>query len=170
MVRRHPHVFGGAKLNTSQEVLVRWEEIKSRERGEKTENHLGEIPRWLPALMQAYKIQDRASKLGFDWGDVEGPIEKIKEEISELVSAYNLKRGRDIEAEIGDILFSVVNLSRKLSIDPEIALCGCVHKFFNRFRLMEKMANEKGLDFSKLNLEEMDALWEESKKEEYPSE
>lgn len=165
MIHRHPHVFGEEKVRSSQEVLANWERIKRRE-GEarkKRNSYMEGIPRSLPALLRAAKVQAKASRLGFDWPDVEGAWEKIAEEVEELRQA-RLRGDREAMAEeIGDLLFAVVNVARFLKIDAEAALTNTVDKFVERFRYMEKRGAEVGKDLGDMSLEEMDALWDEAK-------
>jgi tetrapyrrole methylase family protein/MazG family protein len=156
--RRHPHVFGEEKLSTSKEVLKNWEKLKGEE---KKKGVLEGVPSFLPALMYAYQLQERAARVGFDWKEVDSVWDKVKEEISELAEA--VKKGEGIEQEIGDILFSLVNLSRHLDIDPEIALKKACQKFMERFSLIEREAEKEGKKVSDLTLKEMDRVWEKSK-------
>lgn len=161
MVRRHPHVFGENVLDKSSEVLVKWEEIKSEEKGYKSyADDLYDVVRALPELKRAEKIQKRAAKAGFDWENSEGVIEKIKEETSELAEA--IENGTNKKEEIGDLLFTVVNLARKEKIDPEEALSEANRKFIERFDKMEKLySGEK--DFAEVSMEEKNILWEKAK-------
>ena len=165
MVHRHPHVFGEARLRSSQEVLASWERIKRREGEEKKKRrfYMEGIPRSLPALLRAAKVQAKASRLGFDWPDVEGAWEKIGEEMEELRQARLQGDGKAIAEEIGDLLFAVVNVARFLKVDAEVALTGTVDKFVERFRYMEKKGAEAGKDLGDMSLEEMDMLWDEAK-------
>jgi tetrapyrrole methylase family protein/MazG family protein len=185
LYRRHPHVFGDKVFSNSKEVLLSWEEIKKTERKKnpkKTQSIFNDIPKIMPSLHSAFEIQNRASRFGFDWDDEKGVIEKIKEEISELEAAIvqrkkfedadeEDKRIKDcstqmVMMEIGDLLFSIVNLSRHLKIDCEEALKMACEKFVNRFNAMEKLALKKKLDFKTLTLEEKDKLWDEIKENE----
>lgn len=166
MISRHPHVFGEALLETPEEVINQWEEIK-REEGKLTGSILEGIPLTLPSLLRAYKIQSRVSKVGFDWDSVEGILSKIEEEIEELKKAIKSGQKYKIEEEVGDLLFSVVNLSRFLKIDPEAALRKTNRKFEERFRKLEKLAQKRGRSLKDMSLSEMDSLWEEIKKEEF---
>ena len=161
MVRRHPHVFGENVLDKSSEVLVKWEEIKSEEKGYKSyADDLYDVVRSLPELKRAEKIQKRAAKAGFDWEDSAGVKEKIEEELSELSEA--MENGTNVKEEIGDLLFTVVNLARKEGIDAEEALSDANKKFISRFDKMEKLySGEK--DFADVPMEEKNVLWEKSK-------
>ncbi|HHV78572.1 MAG TPA: nucleoside triphosphate pyrophosphohydrolase [Firmicutes bacterium] len=166
MIRRHPHVFGRAHAKTAEEVLLRWDALKKAEavsEGEKM-SVLGKLPSYLPALMQALKIQQAASRMGFDWENVDGPFQKIFEEANELKAAA-AQGGQNVEAEAGDLLFSVVNYCRFLNVDPELALKSAVKRFVRRFELMDELARKRGSDLSSMSLEQLDALWEESKKD-----
>ncbi len=162
MVRRHPHVFGEITLDKSSEVLVKWESIKKTEKGFTSyTDSLKDVVKSLPALTRAEKIQKRAKKAGFDWEKAEDIIPKIKEELSEVEASLN--GGGNVKEEIGDLLFSVVNLARKLSIDPEEALIDSNKKFISRFEKMESLAPENE-DFASLGMEIKDELWEKAKK------
>ncbi len=162
MVRRHPHVFGEITLDKSSEVLVKWDRIKCEEKGFSTySQNLKDVVKSLPALTRAEKIQKRAAKAGFDWENAKDVIPKINEEVSELSEAMD--NNGDIKEEIGDLLFTVVNLSRKLSIDPEEALMGANKKFISRFEKMEELADKKE-DFASLDIKIKDKLWEKAKK------
>lgn len=161
LVRRHPHVFGGKEgIETPEEVEVSWEEIKIAEKG-RPGSILERIPKSFPALIYAYELQTQAAKVGFDWAEVEHALEKLPEEGRELELA--IAAGRGVETEIGDILFTVVNVSRKLGIDPEVALRHSSEKFARRFRHIEKRAAESGRRLEDMTLDEMDALWDEAK-------
>lgn len=156
MVRRHPHVFEGAEK-------LDWDGIKASERqGKGDQKTLDGIALSLPALMRAEKIQKRAAKTGFDWPDTDGPYEKLTEEIQEVKEAVSGGDPQDIESEIGDLLFSVVNLARKLNIDPEVALRATNDKFTRRFNAIEEKAEP---DLQSLTLDEMEALWQAVKKD-----
>ena len=166
LVRRHPHVFGEQKLEKANEVVVQWDEIKKAEKGEASvaeHGALGEMPKHLPALLKSLKIQKRAAKTGFDWPDWKGPLAKVAEELHEF--EVEAEKG-DMEAateELGDLLFSVVNLGKFLDIDPERALANANTKFVSRFKSMEKLADAKGLQLKNMTLTEMDALWNDVK-------
>lgn len=162
MIRRHPHVFGEAKFKTPEEVLNQWDDRK-KEEGKLRETILEGIPINLPALLRAYKIQSRVAKVGFDWDNIEGVLKKIEEEFAELKEAVNLKEKQQIEEEIGDMLFSIVNLARFLKIDPETALRKTNRKFEDRFSKLEQLAKQKGKSLKEMSLREMDELWEEIK-------
>lgn len=168
LLRRHPHVFGDSDASCSDEILSNWEDIKKKER--KDTNKDGDsifsgIPCSLPALHFAYEIQNRASRLGFDWELPEDVYKKILEELEELKIEIGRDNKLSAQEEMGDLLFSIMNYSRHLKIDIEKGLKDTSRKFINRFKLMEKAAVEKGLDFKKLSLEEKEKLWERSKKQ-----
>jgi len=161
LIRRHPHVFGDRKLSKGEEVLRQWEEIK---KGEGRESVLAGVPKSLPALLRAYRVTEKARAVGFDWEDAEEVWGKVKEELGELKEA--MRDGKNLEEEMGDALFALVNLSRHLGIDPDSALQKATERFIKRFSYIEERAKEKGLNLQSMTLEEMDALWEEAKEEE----
>jgi tetrapyrrole methylase family protein/MazG family protein len=158
MVLRHPHVFGEAKkLQTGDEVMEVWDGFKRRE----GQQYLLEgIPKILPALMRAEKIQEKAARVGFDWPNVNGALEKVREEIEELGRAENEAQ---VQEEWGDIFFALVNVARLKNIEPEQTLQACNDKFTRRFNYIENKIKEAGQDFTDFSLEEMDVLWNESK-------
>ncbi|BCV20032.1 nucleoside triphosphate pyrophosphohydrolase [Moorella sp. Hama-1] len=166
MRRRHPHVFGPAVLNTAGEVLVRWDQIKAaekREQGEEAPSVLS-VPRGLPALLKALKVQEQAARVGFDWADIDDVWAKVGEEMDELKRTLNSTGKAEQAAELGDTLFSLVNLARWLRVEPEAALQATIDKFSRRFRYIEQAARDQGRDIEELTLAEMDALWEKAKK------
>lgn len=163
LIRRHPHVFGEESCADSEEVLRKWDDIKRAEKGNVAESALDGIPGGLPALLQAQKVQKKASKAGFDWTEVAPVLAKIREEIGELEAELAAGHAARLEDELGDILFSIVNLARKLHLDAETALHGATAKFDARFRAVEKLARERQLALEKLSLPELDALWDEVK-------
>lgn len=165
LVRRHPHVFGDSEIEDVDQVLTNWEHLKSAEREAEGESKgaLDGVPQVLPALAQAAEYQSRAARLGFDWDDVGGVLDKIQEELVEVDEA----QGHDQQAaEMGDLLFAVVNLSRWLEVDPEAALRGANQRFRRRFTAVERQALESGRALSDMNLEELDVLWEAAKEDE----
>jgi len=162
MLRRHPHVFGRKDLKTPEEVLSWWKEHKKIE-GKRRESLMDEVPKALPALLKAYRIQAKASEVGFDWEDVGDVFKKLDEEIKELKNALDRKDKKEIEDEIGDIFFVLVRISNFVGVNPEDALRKTVNKFIQRFRYMEKKASEQGKKLSDMSLEEMDVLWNEAK-------
>ncbi|NPV06471.1 MAG: nucleoside triphosphate pyrophosphohydrolase [Anaerolineae bacterium] len=161
--RRHPHVFGDTTVSDSEEVLRHWEEIKRSERGEEdSRSLLAGVPSGLPALAQANAYQKRVARVGFDWRQAEGVWNKVGEEIAELRRALPEER----EAEFGDLLFTLVNLARHLTVDAETALRQANARFRRRFERMQELAAERGLELARLSLEEQDRLWDEAKREE----
>jgi tetrapyrrole methylase family protein/MazG family protein len=161
IIRRHPHIFGKAKVKNTAEVLHNWEALKKEER-EEGKSMLEGVPRDMPALAYALEISRRAVRVGFEWPDLGGVIEKLVEEVKEIKEAGSRE---EKEREYGDLLFTLVNAARWEGIDAEAALREANSKFFNRFSAMEKLCHERGLDFSKLSPGEMDALWKEAKRE-----
>ena len=159
IVDRHPHVFGDKKFSTSDEVIKSWELIKLNN----SKGVLKGIPNKLPALIKAYRIQQKVSGVGFDWKNKDGILEKIDEEISELKDEIVKKDKNLTELEFGDFLFSVVNYARFLDIDPELALEKSNKKFTIRFEKMENLIRKKGLVLSEMNLTDLNLLWEEVK-------
>ena len=166
MVRRHPHVFGDENIANAQAQTVAWEEHKAREKarsGKVSSSVLDDIPLALPALTRAAKLGRRASKVGFDWPDAQGPREKIDEELAELDAELPGADKQRMHHEFGDILFAVVNLCRHHDIDPEAALRDCNIRFQRRFGFVEQSLAGEGLSPDSASLEKMDALWEQAK-------
>ncbi|MCU9615281.1 nucleoside triphosphate pyrophosphohydrolase [Caldibacillus lycopersici] len=164
MVRRHPHVFGEVVVNDADEVVANWQKIKEQEPGRETPSVLAKVGKGLPALMQAYEIQKAAGKVGFDWQEIEPVLTKVKEEIQELLVEIKADQKANILLELGDVLFGIVNVARKLHIHPEEALLATNQKFTRRFEYIEKKVKESGKDFTMFTLEELDQYWEEAKK------
>ena len=162
IVRRHPHVFGDVKLEGVQGVLVNWEKLKEKERSDKKveKGLLDGVPAALPALSQAQEYQDRAARVGFDWPEIEGVLDKVREEIEEIKHAES---DFELASEIGDLFFALVNVARWKSVDAESALRGTNLKFKKRFGYVEQMAKKRERSLSEMKLEEMDALWNEAK-------
>lgn len=163
---RHPHVFGDLKVTEETTVLKNWEKLKKKEKPENT-SILEGVPAQLPALLKAHRIQSRASKVGFDWPDSEGVLEKIREEIEELHEACMNNDETKIEEEFGDLLFTLVNYSRFLKIHPEQALQKTIVKFIKRFNYIEEELYNRNISFSDMTLEELDASWDEAKRRNY---
>ena len=164
LIERHPHVFGEVEVSGVDDVLDNWDAIKRREKGQKKGSEpMLSVPRELPALMRAAKIQQKASAVGFDWPDVSGAYGKIIEETQELRKAVESGVQDDVIEELGDLLFSVVNVSRFLKCDAEEALTAASDKFINRFIRVEQLAKENGVDMEKASLEELDKLWDIAK-------
>ncbi len=162
---RHPHVFGDACFETAEEVLKQWEERK-KEEGKGRESILEGIPKELPSLLRAHRIQARAARVGFDWKRVEDVLKKLDEELGEFRDALDCRDQGEIEDELGDIFFVLVNISRFVGVNPEDALRKTISKFISRFRYIEMKAAESGKALSSMTLEEMDGLWDEAKKKE----
>ncbi|MEN6414851.1 MAG: nucleoside triphosphate pyrophosphohydrolase [Veillonellales bacterium] len=164
LIRRHPHVFGDITVRDAAEVLVNWEQIKKREKGNADRKSvLDGISPGLPALMRAYKLQNKAAKVGFDWDDIEPVWGKIEEELRELKTAVQDKDKTAAEGELGDVLFSMANLARFLGLEPEVALNVTNNKFVSRFTYIEKQVQSQGLSWDKLSLADLDILWEQAK-------
>jgi len=163
LIRRHPHVFGDVRVSGTGDVLRNWEAIKRSERGERQESLLDGVPKYMPALSRAFEIQKRASRVGFDWPDLQGPLDKIREEMHELERALKEGPSEALEEEAGDLLFSVVNLCRFVGVDPEAALRSTVEKFVRRFQHIERELARRGLTPAEATLHQMDELWEEAK-------
>ncbi|TFH14810.1 MAG: nucleoside triphosphate pyrophosphohydrolase [Lentisphaerales bacterium] len=164
LVRRHPHVFGEETAETPEQVLKRWEEIKGSEKGSKTRDSVVDgVPRALPALVKAQRIQSRTARGGFDWPDTDGVVAKIEEELQEVRETIAQQDADRQKEELGDLLFSVVNLSRFLGISAELALQEAVDRFCSRFRTVEKLAEANGEKMSDCNLEKMEQYWQAAK-------
>jgi MazG family protein len=180
MIRRHPHVFGATQAKDSAEVLRNWEQIKAEERrsndtqtqpdGEgtpaKETSLLDGVSHGLPATLQGLQLTRKAARIGFDWENVEGVFEKLNEEAREVTNALRANDPKEVEEELGDVLFAAVNLARFLKVDPEIALSRANAKFSQRFRAMERLARKGGHEFKDLPREEMEALWNATKSSE----
>ncbi|MGQ9454972.1 MAG: nucleoside triphosphate pyrophosphohydrolase [Armatimonadota bacterium] len=162
--RRHPHVFGEVEVSSVDEVLRNWEKIKRAEAGyEDRTSVLDGIPRTLPALMRATKLSKRAARTGFEWPNLQAVVDKLKEEVAELEAALAKGDREEIRGEIGDLLFTIVNIARWVDVDPEDALRGMLKKFAERFRRIEEHARQTGRDITEMTLEEMDKVWNETK-------
>lgn len=167
---RHPHVFGDMQLATQEEVAVEWEKRKQKEREAKQKDNtqakslLDNVPRQLPATVRADKLQKRTATVGFEWPEIQGVIDKLEEELAELKEAIADNHQEHMEEELGDYLFSVVNLARRLGIDSEAALSKTNLKFIQRFQYIEEQARKTNRTLEKMSLEEMDAYWDEAKK------
>lgn len=161
LIHRHPHIYGDVEAATEEEVKANWEAIKLKEKG--TQSVLQGVPRGLPALVKAIRIGDKARGAGFDWDQPQDVWGKIKEELGEFESAQNSGNQEEIESELGDVLFSIVNFARLSNLDPELALERTNKKFIYRFTYMEKKAREQGKSLNKMTLPEMELLWNEAK-------
>ena len=159
LIRRHPHVFG----KSGGYSYKQWEDIKAREKSKKSVSRIGDLNPALPALSMARRIQENASAVGFDWENIEEVFEKVLEELEELKRSLSNGDRKRISEELGDLLFSVVNLSRFLNVDPESALRKATERFWRRFRRMEEMIEKDGLKFEDLSIEELDRYWEKVK-------
>ncbi len=167
MVRRHPHIFGDITVDGTEEVLKNWEEIKRGEKDMKTEaQSMMNLPKTLPALMKAFKVQEKAARVGFDWDDVKGAFDKVYEELEELKEVYNTGNSDKIREEMGDLIFACVNVARFLEVEPELAVNDAVKKFIRRFDFVETEAAKSDKNLQEMNLQEMDILWEQSKNQE----
>jgi tetrapyrrole methylase family protein/MazG family protein len=165
LVRRHPHVFGTSEADTPEAVSAQWDQIKTEVEGKAHPSALDGIPDGLPPLSRAFELQKRAEKQGFDWNDPAPAAEKVREELDEVL-AHDPSEHTRLEAELGDLLFSVVNLSRKLGVDPSIALHQANGKFRRRFRAVEEEMERRGRTMRDADLAEMDAIWDDTKRSE----
>ncbi|MCW2316872.1 ATP diphosphatase [Rhodoblastus acidophilus] len=181
LIRRHPHVFGAPEQRTPEAVESIWAEIKAQEKAEKAERRraaglpeqprrgfLADVPTALPALARAVKLQDKASKVGFDWNDARLVLAKIREECDEVEEALSRDDRRHVAEEIGDVLFAVANLARHVKADPDAALRATNQKFERRFGYIEEKLKQAGKKLGEVSLAEMDALWDEAKNREGP--
>lgn len=166
LIIRHPHVFGDVVVNSTGDVLKNWDDIKRQTKKQKTQSEaMAAIPATYPALMKAQKVQSKARKAGFDWDDPTGAFEKIYEETAELKEALADGDEARIEDELGDLLFSAVNVARFCHCDAETALEKATRKFMARYTVTERLAREKGIDMKESSIEVLDMLWDEAKKE-----
>ncbi|MBI1894723.1 MAG: nucleoside triphosphate pyrophosphohydrolase [Candidatus Rokubacteria bacterium] len=164
MVRRHPHVFGDATVTTATEALAQWEHLKQSERKtEATRSLLDGIPQSLPALLRAHRVQSKSSRVGFDWNTPEEAWEKVREEVGEFERSLQSDEPADVEEEVGDLLFSLVNVTRLLGLNAEICLQRATRKFQARFAAMEADVRRDGQDLGRLSLEEMERRWQAGK-------
>ncbi len=161
MIRRHPHVFGDETAKDSAAVLARWETLKAKEK--KDRGVLEGVPVAMPALLRALRVGEKAAHLGLDWPDLRGPREKLDEELREFDEAVQRGDAGEIEGELGDVLFAMVSLARKLSVDPEAALRRTLDRFGERVRFVEERGRERGIQPAELPFAELDALWNEAK-------
>jgi tetrapyrrole methylase family protein / MazG family protein len=161
IIRRHPHVFGNRQVKDSSEVMHNWEALKREERKEDA-SMLDGVPPNMPSLGYAYEVQRRVARVGFDWEDTSGVIDKLVEEVKELQDAGAKD---EKEQEYGDLFFTLANIARRDGIDPESALRGANRKFYRRFSYMEKLCRERDLTFDKLSFDQQNQLWEEAKRE-----
>ena len=166
LLRRHPHVFAEKKVETVEEVRDIWYEVKKDEKdsGKEVQSILDDFSRSQTALNQAYEIQEKAAKVGFDWSEIKSVLDKVKEEVKEIEDAIDSADEKQAGLELGDLLFASVNLSRFLKVNPEIALLNTILKFKERFSYIEKSVKEQGKKFEEMTLQELDIFWEEAKK------
>ena len=160
LIHRHPHIFGSKKVKDADEVALNWEELKQEERGADT-SILASAPKQMPALGYSQEIQRRVAQVGFDWEDIDGVIEKLTEEISELKRADSQERKAQ---EFGDLLFTLANIARRLGIDLEAVLRQANQRFYRRFSYMEEVCRQRGLNLGELSFDDQNALWEEAKR------
>lgn len=164
LIVRHPHIFSDVVADTPEEVLKNWDAIKRETKGQSSVSEsMMDIPAAMPALIRAEKIQKKASNVGFDWKEASGAVEKLREEVDELDEAIKSGDSEHIDEELGDLLFSAVNVSRLVKSDPEVALAKSCDKFTSRFKLCEKLIAEQGLDMTSMSLEELDSFWDKAK-------
>jgi len=167
MIHRHRHVFGEEEAGTADDVIRIWEEIKKEEKGQETQTKvLKGVPGNLPALMRSYKVQEKAAQVGFDWDKAEDAFKKLEEEVQELKRACESRNQAEIEEELGDLLFAVVNVARFYKVQPELALTATINKFIKRFEYVETTSAQQGKKLEEMTLEEMDALWDDCKRKE----
>jgi len=167
MIRRHPHVFGTEKLSTDKEVLANWEDIKKKEKGHEDRKSILEgVPKELPSLLRAHRLQERAARVGFDWAHLNEALPKLDEEIAEFKKSLKSEDAEKIEEELGDVFFMLVNVSRFLGVNPDEALRKTIGKFIHRFRYIEEHAEQAGRSLNDMTLDEMETLWQEAKKKE----
>jgi MazG family protein len=163
LVRRHPHVFGDVEAHDAEQVLVNWEKLKNEERKAENKSVLGGVPQSLPALLKAARLTEKAARVGFDWRRTEDVFSKIEEEIGELREAIASGDESKVQDEVGDLLFTIANIARKLNVNAEEALQSTNRKFRRRFESMEASVREGGRNLDQLSLEQMVALWDEAK-------
>jgi MazG family protein len=164
LVRRHPHVFGDVQANDAEEVLVNWEKLKNEERKAEDKSLLAGVPLSLPALLKASRLTEKAARVGFDWRAADDVFQKVDEELAEVHEAIRSGEESRVHEEIGDLLFTIANLARKLNVNPEEALQSTNRKFTARFESMEREARAAGKNLDAYTLEELDGLWEKAKK------
>lgn len=163
LVRRHPHVFGDVEANDAEQVLVNWEKLKQDERKAENKSLLSGVPLAMPALLKASRLTEKAARVGFDWRRTDDVFDKIDEEVAELREAVAEGDAEHVHEEIGDLLFTIANIARKVNVNPEEALQSTNRKFMRRFESMESRVRERDQNLDQLELEEMDRLWDEAK-------
>ncbi|HHZ05614.1 MAG TPA: nucleoside triphosphate pyrophosphohydrolase [Clostridiales bacterium] len=165
LIIRHPHVFSNVIADTTDKVLKNWDDIKMKTKSQSTQAQaMDSVSKALPSLMRSQKIQQKASKIGFDWDSVDGALDKLDEEVAELKEAIETGNQHSLEDEMGDVLFSAVNVSRFIKTDPEKALYNACNKFITRFNAVENMAEQRGISIKDADIHELDGLWDEAKK------
>ena len=164
LIHRHPHVFADTKADTPEEVLANWDAIKRADRGQKSAaSAMDGIPKGLPGLMRSEKIQNKAAKLGFDWPNVTGALDKLREEVGELQEGIDANDLENIKEELGDVLFSAVNVARFYKLDSEEIMRAACEKFIRRFRFMEEKAAERGLELTELSLGQQEEIYQQAR-------
>jgi tetrapyrrole methylase family protein/MazG family protein len=166
LVRRHPHVFGDMGSIDTEQVIVNWEKIKEEEKKDKRKSVLDDIPSSYPAIQRSLKIQERVRKVGFDWPNMQECMDKVNEEIDEFKESIDTGNAKDIEHELGDVFFALINLSRFLKVNPDEALRKANKRFHSRFSHIEQTLASRGLTPDDATLEQMEELWQEAKKHE----
>lgn len=162
MIRRHPHVFGNTNVNNSDDVILKWDEIKKQEKQERV-SIFDSVSKGLPSMQKSHEYQEKARKVGFDWKKSEDCMEKIFEEFDEFQNAIKSGNLQEIEHEMGDLFFSIINMSRFLKVNPDNSLRNANNRFYNRFQYIEKKLLENGKKPEESTLEEMDQLWNDAK-------
>ena len=163
LVRRHPHVFADVEVGSADEVITNWEKLKNEERKAENKSVLSGVPQALPALLKGARLTEKAARVGFDWRRTEDVFHKVEEEIAELRQAVAGGDKAEIQSELGDLLFTIANVARKVDVNPEEALQSTNRKFMRRFESMERTVRGQGKNLDQLSLEEMDKLWDEAK-------
>ncbi|MBR2589434.1 MAG: nucleoside triphosphate pyrophosphohydrolase [Clostridia bacterium] len=164
LIIRHPHVFGTEHCETAEEVLTTWDRVKTQTKKQTSITQAMEsIPKELPALMRAQKVQAKAAKVGFDWDSVSGAVEKVHSECAEVLDALENKEQMDVNEELGDLIFSCVNVARFVNADAEESLSTATEKFIKRFRVVEDLAKQRNIQMKEASLQELDVLWDEAK-------
>lgn len=166
LIRRHPHIFSDGVAVDVNGVKMNWERIKKQEKKAQRKSMIDGIPRSMPALIIAQRMQEKAAAAGFDWPDVEPAVDKLEEEVEEFKAALQQKQSEEMENEIGDILFSIVNISRKMGFDAESSLKRTIRKFEKRFKMIEEYHDKNGKNMQDSSLEQLDEIWELAKKTE----
>ena len=166
LVRRHPHVFGDKSIHDPNQVKMNWEKIKLKEKEHSRKSVIDGIPKSMPSLITAQRMQEKAASVGFDWKSVQPAIEKLHEEVKEFENAFSDGDIKEIQNEVGDMLFSIVNISRKMGFDAESSLKKTIRKFERRFKMIEKHHHDNQKDINESSLEQLDEIWDIAKKSE----